>query len=193
MHWQSDCQRNRFSGRAELRRCELVHGRESVPMDRLNQRLLACCGLSVILAAAGCRSTRSEVPPGRQYTNDGRQIPTIGFSSDPHAPQSPTFAGNVPGTGPGAMSGALGGPTPNASAFGVPTNHAYGPPETASIPSSPGSLTSPSFGSIGGASALPRPGGTATAGAATLDPGTSPASIPMPSSSGTSSSPSTPQ
>ena len=53
------------------------------PMDRQTRRL-AGFGLMFVLAASGCRSTRSEVPPGRQYSGDGRQVPPVGFSSDPH-------------------------------------------------------------------------------------------------------------
>ena len=43
-------------------------------MDRLN-RTLAGSGLALLVAAtgSGCRSTQSQVPPGRPYTNDGRQ------------------------------------------------------------------------------------------------------------------------
>jgi hypothetical protein len=140
-------------------------------MDRLN-RTMAGCGLMLALAAAGgCKSTRSEVPPGRPYTNDGRQVPPIGFSSDPHAM-----------TGPGTVSGmgAPGGPqfgTPSSatsSNMGAPTNNLYGAPgtsgaapmpsgggfsagagatESSSMPS-PG-LGAPSTGSAPAAGALP--------------------------------------
>jgi hypothetical protein len=97
-------------------------------MDRLN-RNAAGCGLMLMLATAGgCRSTRPEVPPGRPYTNDGRQVPPINFSSDPH-----------PMTGPGIVAGpgAPGAPqygTPSSASsanFGAPTGNQYGPPGTA--------------------------------------------------------------
>lgn len=98
-------------------------------MDRLN-RTLAGCGLALWLAAtgAGCRSTRSEVPPGRMPANNG---PTgaVGFSNEAHpltgANPAPYSATNG---APGAM-GQLGTPPPGAAAgLGAPTNNLYGPP-----------------------------------------------------------------
>jgi hypothetical protein len=92
-------------------------------MDRLN-RTLAGCGLTLLLAAGGCRSTQPEVPPGRPYGGDGRQVPpSVGFSSDPHAMTGPAFAG-----APGAPQ--LGTPGPaSAGGYGV-SNNMYGPPGT---------------------------------------------------------------
>jgi hypothetical protein len=93
-------------------------------MDRLN-RTMAGCGLLLLLAAAGgCRSTRPEVPPGRPYTSDGRQVPPMSFSNDPH-----------PMTGPGITAGQgtpqYGTPGPATSAnLGAPTGNQYGPPGT---------------------------------------------------------------
>ena len=52
-------------------------------MDRVS-RSLALGGLGLLVTLSGCRSTRPEVPPGRPYTNDGRQRPAIGFSNEPH-------------------------------------------------------------------------------------------------------------
>ena len=52
-------------------------------MDRL-KFTLAGCGLAALMAASGCRNLRSEVPAGRPYSSDGRQMPSVGFSSDPH-------------------------------------------------------------------------------------------------------------
>ena len=70
--------------------------RGDLPMDRLN-RTLTGCGLTLLLAAGGCRSTQPEVPPGRPYTSDGRQVPPIGFSSDPHPMSGPGITAGVPG------------------------------------------------------------------------------------------------
>ncbi len=78
-------------------------------MDRL-KLTLAGCGLSLLLAAPGCRSTRSEVPPHRPYSSDGKQMPpTIGFSSDPH-----------PMTGGAALAAGAPG-LPGSPQFGTPT------------------------------------------------------------------------
>jgi hypothetical protein len=109
-------------------------------MDRLN-RTMAGCGLMLMLAAAGgCRSTRSEVPPGRPYTSDGRQVPPVGFSTEPH-----------PTTGPGITNGQPGGPqygTPSSATsanFGAPTNNLYGGPGTspAGLPTGGAGFSSP--------------------------------------------------
>ena len=94
-------------------------------MDRQTRRL-AGFGLMFVLATSGCRSTRSEVPPGRQYSGDGRQVPPVGFSSDPH-PAGANGMGSVPG-GPGTMPGQYGTPAPATPNYGMPTGNAYGPP-----------------------------------------------------------------
>ena len=141
-------------------------------MDR-HTLTLAGCGLMLLLASTGCKSTRSEVPPGRPYMSDGRQMPpgSTLFSSDPHpmagnalsntpgnppgAPGAlPGMPGSTPGT-PGGQPGApgqFGTPGPGASTnWGAPTGHAYGPPGTSGVvptqASSPVALpTSPSAG-----------------------------------------------
>jgi hypothetical protein len=103
-------------------------------MDRLN-RTLAACGLMLLLAAGGCRSTHSEVPPGRPYSGDGRQVPpSIGFSSDPHPMTGPSaLTAGTPGTP------QLGTPGPASSAnYGAPTVNTYGPPGTAGAQMPPG-------------------------------------------------------
>ena len=93
-------------------------------MDRLN-RTLAGCGLMLLVAAGGCRSTRPEVPPGRSYSGDGRQAPPINFSSDPHPMTGPGMAAGGPG------SAQYGTPGPAASAnYGAPTGNQFGPPGT---------------------------------------------------------------
>ncbi|WP_422930174.1 hypothetical protein [Singulisphaera sp. PoT] len=95
----------------------------------------------------GCRSTRSEVPPGRPYSGDGRQAPPIGFSSDPR-PLPNNAAGLTPGVIPNT-SGKFGTPTPGDSGrYGIPTDGAYGPPGTSPLgaaPSGPGQVASPNL------------------------------------------------
>src|SRR5207248_3121229 len=100
--------------------CGINQGREGVPMDRLNRSLIAC-GLGLILAASGCRSPRSDVPPGRQYMKDGREVAPLGLSSDPRQPQSSGFPNGSPGAVPGTSSG-FGTPSSAMSGYGVPTN-----------------------------------------------------------------------
>ncbi len=116
-------------------------------MDR-HTLTLASCGFMLLLASSGCRSTRSEVPPGRPYTSDGRQMPpgSTLFSSDAH-PMAGNALSNTPGGlpgAPGALPGAPGGqpgstgqfgtPGPGASNnWGAPTGNAYGPPGTAGV------------------------------------------------------------
>jgi hypothetical protein len=153
-------------------------------MDRLN-RSLTGCGLLLLLAAGGCRSTQPEVPPGRPYTSDGRQAPAVGFSSDPHALNVPGINAGVPGVvaAPGAPQ--LGTPGPASSTnYGAPTNNQYaapgyaagmapmspgiaqqgGPNEATSMPSyglgapSSGGMTSPAAAAATAAPALPAAG-----------------------------------
>lgn len=72
------------------------------PMERPARSMsLAACGLGLILASTGCRSTRPEVPPGRAYAADGRKKPAIGFSTDPHPIDGAASAGIVPETSGG--------------------------------------------------------------------------------------------
>ncbi len=99
-------------------------------MDRQTRRL-AGCGLMFVLVTSGCRSTRSEVPPGRRYSGDGRQVPSVGFSSDPH-PAGANGMGSAPG-GPGTMPGQYGTPSPATRNYGAPTGDSYGPPGSAPV------------------------------------------------------------
>jgi hypothetical protein len=150
-------------------------------MDRLN-RILAGCGLMVLMAAGGCRSTHPEVPPGRPYTSDGRQLPPIGFSSDPHPMSGPGITAGVPG-GP-----QLGTPGPAATAnLGAPTGNQYGPPGyTAGLAPVPGAANAlgggaerdsmPSYGGLGapsgGGAMSPATAPPPSAGIPGVDPGT---------------------
>jgi hypothetical protein len=122
-------------------------------MDRLKGALVLSCGLGLIAAGSGCRSTRSEVPPGRKYMQDGRQEPPVGFSTQAHPG---TIGGGFPGGAPGSMPGASGStatPPLGAGSYGVPSDHGYGPPAT--------SYTPP--GSSGGG--IPLPGSPSSLGA----------------------------
>jgi hypothetical protein len=107
-------------------------------MDRL-KLTLAGCGLAVLVAAPGCRNLRSEVPAGRPYTSDGRQMPSVGFSSDPHPPIGGAVASAPGAVGMGTaeqpgMTGQFGTPAPGSTGnYGAPTSNAYGPPGTSSL------------------------------------------------------------
>jgi hypothetical protein len=126
-------------------------------MDRPNYSLVATCGLALILAGTGCRSTRSDVPPGRQYTNDGRQVPGVSFSSDPHPAAGGGFSPNAPGMAAGTSSpfGAGSGMmNPGGQSGG------FGPPVTGSLmPGSPASM-----GIQGGPNTVPQGYGAAGSG-----------------------------
>jgi hypothetical protein len=102
-------------------------------------RKWAGCGLLMVLATTGCRSMHhSSVPPGPKFTPDGRQQPSVGFSTDPHTPNQ---AGNpalnpmtnlAPGGAMPGMSGAptIGTPGPAGTNLGVPAGAAFGAPGT---------------------------------------------------------------
>ena len=104
-------------------------------MDRL-PRPFVMVGLGLLLATTGCRSTRSEVPPGRPFAKDGQQRPAIEFSSGGHpvsAAASANFSAN-PNLGGTNMAAGIGSstPRPDAADFGAPPG-AYGPPGTAGM------------------------------------------------------------
>jgi hypothetical protein len=136
-------------------------------MDRLN-RALAGAGLAlaltVVTTATGCRSLRSEVPPGRPYTGDGKQSAPIEFSSTPGT----SALNGLPTTGPGATgsasaaAGQVGVPVGGPNAYGLPTGNTYGAP-----------------GSAGMSSGLPGAGlGAAPSAGATTGSGLPPATAP---------------
>ncbi len=103
-------------------------------MDRLNRSFVAC-GLGLMLAATGCRTTKPEVPPGRPFAKDGQQRKAIEFSSDGHPLNGAATANFMPNNlgGSNMASGiGAGGSRPDASAFGAPPG-AYGPPGTAGM------------------------------------------------------------
>jgi hypothetical protein len=94
------------------------------------------------LGSAGCRSTRSEVPPGKPYQTTGGTPPTVGFSSEPHpssiagmaglygnkAPNS--FVQNVQGSAAPSGDVTYGVPNQGAANLGAPTDNRFGPPGT---------------------------------------------------------------
>jgi hypothetical protein len=160
-------------------------------MDRLN-RSLTGCGLILLLAAGGCRSTQPEVPPARPYTSDGRQAPPVGFSSDPHALNVPGLNAGVPGMAAAPGAPQLGTPGPASSTnYGAPTTNQYaapgytagmapmppgiaqqgGPNESTSMPSYGLAPPSSSSGGMTGAAAGATAPAAPAAGMPTLDPG----------------------
>jgi hypothetical protein len=129
-------------------------------MDRRTRSMLAGCGVSLVLAVTGCRAPHSEVPPGHQYMNDGRQMqspPTSFSSQDPRAPiggmAAPSAMGGM--NGPAGAGGLYGGsPGGMNNGYGTPSDHAYGQPGTSGL----APLTNPAPGSpaslgVGGAPA----------------------------------------
>jgi len=107
-------------------------------MDRHSRVLAGGCMIALmgmVLTAAGCRSMRNDVPPGKPYSTTGGGPPPVGFNSDPHPNTSIApnlYGGN--GTAP-ADAGPVGAgsptqfgtPTPSASAYGAPSSNRYGP------------------------------------------------------------------
>lgn len=111
---------------------------------RVSTSLLMSAGLlTTVTLSSGCRSTRSEVPPGKPYARTGEQPPAVGFSTQPH-PADSGGMNPVANIGPGGMTDdrlAGGGTgqtaeplygTPTAGSKGVelPTANSYGPPGT---------------------------------------------------------------
>ena len=95
-------------------------------MDRRRRGMIGksvLAGVGVLALASGCRSMKSEVPPGKPYSTTPGTPPPVGFGSDSH-PDTGMSAGLYgpnglnPGTatpGAGGMGGApqLGTPGPN--------------------------------------------------------------------------------
>ena len=125
---------------------------ETLPMDRLDRNAVALLGLIVLGLGTGCRSTKPEVPPGRGFTNDGRQIPPVGFSTDPQVPAGALATTPQPGS---AMYGK-GRPSTAMQNYGTPTDNSYGPPGS-SKPSSGDPSVMPASGpsNLGASSGLP--------------------------------------
>lgn len=99
----------------------VVSNEEIVPMDRLN-RIVTNGGLALLLGTSisslGCRSLKSEIPPGKPYSTTGAPTgtaatPNVGFSSDPR-PDALAAGGLYNGiqqasgaTGPGGLPGGV--------------------------------------------------------------------------------------
>ncbi len=94
-------------------------------MDRLRRNAFALLGLMVLGLGTGCKSTKPEVPPGRGYTNDGRQIPPVGFSTDPQVPAGALATTPQAGSGMYAKGSR---PSTAMQSYGAPTENIYGPP-----------------------------------------------------------------
>lgn len=104
---------------------------------------LCLIAAGLLLANGGCRSTRSEVPPGKPYQTTGTP-PTIGFSNEPHPGAAMGMAGLSTNTGPGdqtpdgrgslnANSNMVYGTPPQSTRLGAPTENRFGPPGTAGM------------------------------------------------------------
>lgn len=99
-----------------------------------------------VAASSGCRSTKSEVPPGRPYARTG-EPPVVGFSSEPHPAPANIAGGFDYNVGPGASADDKVARTKAATTFGTPTagekvarptTNAYGPPGTSGVDPSAG-------------------------------------------------------
>jgi hypothetical protein len=139
-------------------------------MDRLTRPFVAC-GLGLLLATTGCKSTHNEVPPGRPFAKDGQQRKAIEFSSDGHPVNAAAGPASIPNNlGGSNMASGIGssGSRPDGAAFGAPPG-AYGAPGTSGM-AQPGtndpSTTRASGGSLG-----------------TAPPGAPPMEMPAPGSS----------
>jgi hypothetical protein len=96
-------------------------------MDRLT-RTIAGCGLALLASATGCRTAHDEVPAGRPFRSDGRQLPPVGLSTQPHA--APITASQSVGGAPGnlgAGSDLTGRPSPGDLTGTVPGARFSGP------------------------------------------------------------------
>lgn len=106
--------------------------------------------LAATAAAAGCRSTKSEVPPGKTYARTGGAPPAVGFSSDPRQAVGPG-AMNSFNSAPGASGDDQLVRTSRPTIFGTPTtgenaarptSNSYGPPGTSGLdPTMPNAST----------------------------------------------------
>jgi hypothetical protein len=131
-------------------------------MDRLRRVLTGgtlVMVLGTVVAASGCRSMRSEVPPGKPYSTTGGTPPALGFNSDPRPnaavggglyPNSTTSAQPgmpLPGQGSsaglttpdpmspssGSSAAQFGTPAPSTGNYGQPTANRYGPATTPGV------------------------------------------------------------
>jgi hypothetical protein len=124
-------------------------------MDRLARMLgVAGLALSVVPASSGCRSLRSEVPPGRPFASDGKPTQPLNFGS---APNPATGPGVMPSNGlnnSGANPYGLPAPGSNSNPYGVTSRGAFGGVNTSNAGMATDSSTTPS-----GAAAASPPAG----------------------------------
>ena len=116
-------------------------------MDRpclfVSTRVLSLSLAVVALGSAGCRSTRSEVPPGKPYQTTSGAPPSVGFSNEPHPSTATGMAALYGNKGPGALLGGdrttttpgdnvtYGTPAPGMANLAAPTDNKFGAPGTA--------------------------------------------------------------
>jgi hypothetical protein len=159
-------------------------------MERLDLRLnraLAAGALALVLTVSvtGCRSTRSEVPPGRGYAPGTGQTPPLSFSNQP---SNNALNGLPPAVGTGEPGSArFGTPAPSANPYGAPTANAYGPPGTSGLSTSSslgapgGAGLPPATSGLGASSGSPLTGSGPIGPGPTTDPAANPASAaPIP-------------
>ena len=115
-----------------------------MPMDRpclvVSARRISLMLAVTMLGSAGCRSTRSEVPPGKPYQTTSGAPPSVGFSNEPHPSTASGMAAPYGNRGPGALTGdgkgsanpgddvIIGTPPPGTANLGAPTDNRFGPP-----------------------------------------------------------------
>jgi hypothetical protein len=152
-------------------------------MDRLTRPFFAC-GLGLLMAAVGCRSTHNEVPPGRPFAQDGKQQKAIEFSSEGHPVSAAAGPAAMPnGLGGSNLASGIGssGARPDGAAFGAPPG-AYGAPGSA--PTADAATTRASGGPLGTPpDVLPPPGSSPASSAPAPDLSVAPSRElqPMPS------------
>lgn len=108
-------------------------------MDRYSRSMaLLMVGFGSLLTTTGCKVARPEVPPGRPYSNDGRQRPAIDFSSAPHPVDGSAMTNLMPDSaGASKLAQGIGstGDRPDMSPLlGGGKSGAFGPPGTSGRP-----------------------------------------------------------
>ena len=147
-------------------------------MDRLN-RSVTYLGLGLLLTAAGCRSTQSEVPPTKQslFSRLGQQQEqktqnppesTVNFNQEPRQPISPPYGGYTPNASGMGMNQQP-GLNPNQPGMSGPGGLPMSPPGGGNpgLMSDPGA--NPAGGGLGANSGLG--GGTNAGSFGSTDPG----------------------
>lgn len=118
-------------------------------MGRLNRGMLGG-GLALIVAATGCRSPRSDVPPGPPIAKESTLPEPVGFGSDPHANNLPPINQAGFGTNQGSATNPF-----NTPGAGTPPGTFGGNPSRMAMPSRPNLSTAPAQAPAAGASQPP--------------------------------------